>query len=238
VIDDQEFVFSNNWGLCGDERACDRSCASEYELRAINLMNQIGIREPCSDSSSEDDDEPDFQQALAWMDAHTLDRAYAIRHRLQRAQLRLLTGHEAITTVPIPRSAAEAVYDPIYGECWMSAMANELEKKHRADYTFMCRRTIPEGLLVLHGSWIFSTKADMFSASIIFNARWVEEGYNTILSTTYMSTFTDIGLITIDVEYEPVVFCGPSWFNTTPLPHTTPVAPDGRCRTPKIFWTL
>ena len=52
----------------------------------------------------------------------------------------------------------------------------------------------------------------MFSASIIFNARWVEEGYNTILSTTYMSTFTDIGLITINVEYEPIVFYGPSRF--------------------------
>ena len=62
VIDDQEFVFSNSGGLDGDARACDRS---EYELRAINLMNQIGVREPCSDSSSEDDDEPDFQQALA-----------------------------------------------------------------------------------------------------------------------------------------------------------------------------
>ena len=194
-------------------RACDRD---EYELRAINLMNQIGANESYSDSDteidSEDDDEHDFQQALAWMDAHILDRAYAIRHRLQRAQLRVLMDHEAITTVPIPRSAAEAVYDPIYGECWMSAMANELEKKHRTDYTFWCRRTIPEGLLVMHGSWIFSTKADMFSASIIFNARWVQEGYNTILSTTYMSTFTDIGLITINVEYEPIMFYGPSRF--------------------------
>ena len=94
----------------------------------------------------------------------------------------------------------------------MSAMANELEVKHRTSYTFWCRRTIPEEQLVMHGSWIFSTKADMFSASIIFNARWVLEGYNTILSITYMSTFTDIGLITINVEYEPLVFHGPSRF--------------------------
>ena len=66
--------------------------------------------------------------------------------------------------------------------------------------------------MAMRGNWIFSTTADPYSASIVFDARWVFEGYNTICSITYMNRYADVGLSTVDIEYKPFVFQGPSWY--------------------------
>ena len=121
-------------------------------------------------------------------------------------------GYGDCIYVEIPANGAVAINDLIYGISWMKAMANEMELKHRTNYMFEVRLTVPGQRMVMKGNWIFSTKADPYSASIIFDARWVLEGYNTIRSITYMTTYTDIGLATIDVEYEPFVYLGPSRF--------------------------
>ena len=100
-----------------------------------------------------------------------------------------------------------------------------MEMKHRMNYQFEARLTIPEQRVVMKGNWIFSTKADPHAANIVFVARWVLMGYNTIRSITYMHTYADMGLSTVDyVEYEPFVFQGPSWHARTP------VEPESKCR--------
>ena len=160
MIDGEHFLISNDNGRT---LICD---ADEYERRAIELENQVGANEPYSDSDTsidaEDTDEQDWQWSLATMDTYVISHTYAFRQHLQSARLRVLTDFEGVTRVPIPENAAMAVYDPIYGSYWMSAMANELEMKSRTSYPFLCRVAVPEQHLVMHGSWIFSTKADEF----------------------------------------------------------------------------
>ena len=124
----------------------------------------------------------------------------------------------------MPANAAMAINDPVYGSCWLKAMENEMEMKHRMNYQFEARLTIPEQRVVMKGNWIFSTKADPHAANIVFVARWVLMGYNTIRSITYMHTYADMGLSTVDVEYEPFVFQGPSWHARTPP------EPESKCR--------
>ena len=91
------------------------------------------------------------------------------------------------------------------------AMENDMETLHRLKHKFEAQLTIPEGRVVMKGNRVFSTKADPHAANIIFIARWFRMGYSTIRSITYMNTYIDIGLTTIDVEYEPSTYQGSSW---------------------------
>ena len=62
----------------------------------------------------------------------------------------------------------------------------------------------------MKGVWIFSTKANPLASEILFMARWVPEGYTTIESIAYMNTYSDMGLLTVEIEHEQSTFEGPS----------------------------
>ena len=47
------------------------------------------------------------------------------------------------TKVTMPANAAMAINEPVYGSCWLKAMENEMDMKHRMNDHFEARLTIP-----------------------------------------------------------------------------------------------
>ena len=167
-------------------------------------------------SNISDVDSPDGFPTLTWIDVfrqmntERITRYYNERRDNQDAEITITKAYCDITTVKIPTNATEALSDYRFGSCWCMAMENDMEMKHRKKYAFEALMTIPEGRIVMKGNWVYCATADPFTAKIIFTARWVRMSYNTIRAITYMNTYEDMPLRTIDVLHEPTTFAGPS----------------------------
>ena len=178
-----------------------------------------------------DDDSSDGLTVLTWpdvfiqMDADRIMRYYNEKHDIQDAEITTTKDYYGeITTVKIPTNATEALGDFRFGSCWLMAMENEMERKHRKKYAFETLMTIPEGRIVMRGNWVYCSTADLFTAKIIFTARWVRMSYNTIRAIKYMNTHEDVPLKTIDVLHEPTTFAGTSIGFTPPRARRPPEA--------------
>ena len=92
-----------------------------------------------------------------------------------------------------------------------------MERKHRKHYLRVpvlrdIFATVPEGRIVMKGSWVFSVYADEMTSKIVFKARWGLYGYSTIRSVTFVSSYEDVPLETRFTQHEQTRFEGPSIF--------------------------
>jgi len=91
--------------------------------------------------------------------------------------------------VPIPRSYAAAVADPVYGAKWRAACDDDFEGKYTLLKTWKLVKTVPVGRRVIKGKWIFSVKYKTNGTVDKFKARYVICGYNQVQGVDYVDSF-------------------------------------------------
>jgi len=82
--------------------------------------------------------------------------------------------------VPIPRSYAAAVADPVYGAKWRAACDDDFEGKYTLLKTWDWElvKSVPIGRRIIRGKWIFAVKYMSDGTVDKFKARYVGRGYS------------------------------------------------------------
>ena len=108
----------------------------------------------------------------------------------------LTSDPAAIGSIPIPRSAKEALADPIYSAKWRDAMQEEVIGKYRMNKAWKLVKAadIPAGRKMMKGKWVFKVEYNEDGSIKRFKARWVGCGYSQRegidFNETYASTLS------------------------------------------------
>ena len=94
-----------------------------------------------------------------------------------------------IGIMPIPRSYAAAVADPVYGAKWRAACDDDYQDKYTLLKTWELVESIPLGRRVIKGKWVFSVKYKTDGTVNKFKARYVGCGYNRVQGVDYVDSF-------------------------------------------------
>ena len=91
--------------------------------------------------------------------------------------------------VPIPRSHAAAIADPVYGAKWRAACDDDFEGKYTLLKTWELVKSVPLGRRVIRGKWVFAVKYKSDGTVDKFKARYIGCGYSQVQGVDYIDSF-------------------------------------------------
>ena len=104
-------------------------------------------------------------------------------------ELYLATDPAVSGPIPIPRSAKEALADPIFGKRWKEAMIEEIKGKYETNEAWEYVDKLPPGRKAMKGKWVFKVEYNGDGSVKRFKARWVACGYTQVPGVDFNETY-------------------------------------------------
>ena len=101
----------------------------------------------------------------------------------------MLASPTASGAIPLPRSAKEALEDPVYGSKWKEAMTEEIKGKFEINKAWTLVDKVPNGRKAMKGKWVFKIEYNDDGSVKRFKARWVGCGYSQVEGVDFYETY-------------------------------------------------
>ena len=91
--------------------------------------------------------------------------------------------------VPIPKSADEALNDPIFGDKWRESMMDDIHGKVEINKGWHLVKDLPPGRKAMKGKWVFKVLYNDDGSVARFKSRWVGKGFTQVPHVDYHETY-------------------------------------------------